>query len=278
MVDKSESDNLIAALERRVWNAVVANDGTALAEKFSDDYVEITLEGRRITKTDVVSGSPNVDQIDAYAIDSEKVIWLDKRLAILSYHLTLDGRCRGVAILPRDRWVTSIWRQMVDKEDWKCCHFQQSPFAPSVSLPEAESMEPTQMVAADCEDVISFWQDMPGVGLGQAESADKLAAYLQRNHGLSLVIRHDQKVVAAVMCGHDGRRGYLYHLAVRPEYRLRGIGQLLVDRCLANLGAVGIQKCNIVVFDDNEEGHGFWQRCGWVERDDLRIMQRATRT
>lgn len=125
MTNTSES---IVRLERRVWQAVVKNDGAALAELFADDYVEITLEGKRVLKADVVNESPQIDNIRSYSIAQERVIPLGPDRALLSYHLTLTGECRGVEISPADRWATSIWVQSSD--GWKCSFFQQSQFEP----------------------------------------------------------------------------------------------------------------------------------------------------
>jgi hypothetical protein len=68
------STESIVRLERSVWQAVMENDGAALAELFSDEYVEITLEGKRVLKTDVVIESPQVDHIRSYSIAEERVI------------------------------------------------------------------------------------------------------------------------------------------------------------------------------------------------------------
>jgi ribosomal protein S18 acetylase RimI-like enzyme len=78
------------------------------------------------------------------------------------------------------------------------------------------------------------------------------------------------------MCGHDGRRGFLYHLAVLPEYRRHGLGTQLVERCLAALAAQGILKCNGLVYVDNDDGQEFWRRGGWFHRSDLILFQRPT--
>ena len=69
-------------------------------------------------------------------------------------------------------------------------------------------------------------------------------------------------VIAAVLCGHDGRRGYLHHLAVDAGHRRQGLGRALVERCLARLAVAGIPKCNIFLFNDNAEGRRFWESSG----------------
>jgi len=117
---------LALTLEHSVWRAVIAKDGDVLASLFSDDYIEITLSGKRVEKNQVVEESPKSDEITAYAIDSAKVVLPSDGVLLLSYHLTIHGTYWGDPILPRERWATSIWRSRV--ETWKCCFFQQSPF------------------------------------------------------------------------------------------------------------------------------------------------------
>ena len=277
-VNMTELDQheLVLSLEHSVWRAVMRKDRAALGELFSDDYIEITLDGRRGGKTEIVNESPQVDEIEEYAIGSEKVVWLGENRAILTYHLTLDGQSRGVAISLRDRWATSIWHRC--DERWLCCFFQQSLYLPEHEDPAPQitplQLEPIPMIAADCEAVLSFWENMAGVGLSDADTPEGLSAYIRRNPGLSLVVRHEGRIIGAVLCGHDGRRGYLHHLAVAPAYRRQGIGKELVERCLSKLGSLGIQKCNIFVYADNDDGSGFWQRNGWLDRNDLKVMQR----
>jgi N-acetylglutamate synthase len=78
-----------------------------------------------------------------------------------------------------------------------------------------------------------------------------------------------------VLCGHDGRRGAINHLAVAEEARGRGLGRELVERCIAKLAEVNVAKCNVFVYADNEAGARFWQRMGYKARADLRVMQRV---
>jgi ribosomal protein S18 acetylase RimI-like enzyme len=138
-------------------------------------------------------------------------------------------------------------------------------------------MSPTiaEMSIADYDDVMSFWRDQEGLGLNDSDSRGQIAAFLERNRGMSYVIRDQGRVVAAVLCGHDGRRGSLHHLAVAPSHRKRGLGRLLVQRCLDRLREEGIQKCNIFLFATNEEGQRFWRAIGYRERGDLKLLQRV---
>lgn len=81
-------------------------------------------------------------------------------------------------------------------------------------------------------------------------------------------------IVGAVICGHDGRRGYLHHLAVASSYRHRGLGRALADRCLLALEGIGITKCHLFVRADNPEARAFWERVGWHIRDDTHMLSR----
>lgn len=126
------------------------------------------------------------------------------------------------------------------------------------------------MVAADHQQVVALWNACEGVRAN--ETPDELARILDRNPGLSLVIRRGTDLAAAVLCCHDGRRGYLYHLGVDPRFRKLGLGQALVERSLAGLKAAGIQRCSIFLIVDNESGEAFWRRVGWRERTDLKVM------
>jgi ribosomal protein S18 acetylase RimI-like enzyme len=126
----------------------------------------------------------------------------------------------------------------------------------------------------DYAEVMALWHTIEGVGLSAADQPERIAAYLARNPGMSLVAREDGALVGAALCGHDGRRGYLHHLAVRPDRRGRGIGRELVAGCLAALAAEGIDKCHLFVFKDNLEGQAFWRKLGWQERLDLMVMSK----
>ena len=130
------------------------------------------------------------------------------------------------------------------------------------------------MSIADFDDVLRLWKATEGMGLTDSDSRERTAQYLERNPGLSLVARHGQEIVATILCGHDGRRGYLYHLAVAPPHRRKGLGRQLVRLCLARLEELGILKCNAYVFADNADGEAFWLRHGWELRPGVKLLQK----
>jgi putative acetyltransferase len=133
------------------------------------------------------------------------------------------------------------------------------------------------LVPADYDRVRALWERSAGIGLNESDTREAINAFLARNPGLSLVaLAADGSLAGAVLSGHDGRRGYLHHLAVDTAHRRRGLGSALVERCLKDLRALGIPKCNIYLFADNADGRAFWLREGWAVRDDLVVLQRGS--
>lgn len=124
------------------------------------------------------------------------------------------------------------------------------------------------------DDVLALWQQGRGVGLSDADSRENIQAYLDRNPGMSFVATAGGKVVGIVLAGHDGRRGYIHHLAVHPDCRRQGIGCRLVDRCLTVLADSGIHKCHIFIFNNNADGIAFWKSVGWTHRSDIGVISK----
>jgi ribosomal protein S18 acetylase RimI-like enzyme len=119
------------------------------------------------------------------------------------------------------------------------------------------------------DEVLALMRSIPGVTVCEADSKPAMARYLERNPGLSFIAEVDGKIVGCALCGHDGRRGYLQHVLVVPEYRKRGIANTLVTRCLDELEKLGITKTHIDVFVTNKDANAYWKRRGWKLRDDI---------
>ena len=128
------------------------------------------------------------------------------------------------------------------------------------------------MTKEDYDTAYDLWKSTPGIGLSTADSREAISSFLDRNPGLCFVACEGEKLVGTVLCGSDGRRGYLYHLAVDVSYRRLGLGLQMAEKSLASLNAAGIEKCHIFVYKDNAEGIKFWAHTGWVERPELIIM------
>ncbi len=125
------------------------------------------------------------------------------------------------------------------------------------------------------ENVMTLWKESEGIGLSGADSKESLRFYLERNPKLSLVAMDENgMLVGAILCGHDGRRGYIHHLAVRSDCRRQGIGRKLVEEVLSRLRAQGIQKCHLFIFNDNVSAIAFWKSLGWIPRTDISIISK----
>jgi N-acetylglutamate synthase len=125
------------------------------------------------------------------------------------------------------------------------------------------------MSIADYDLVIELMKQTPGVTFRDADSQENTARYLERNPNLSFVATVDSALVGCIMSGHDGRRGYLQHLLVLPNFRRKGISSALVNQCLAGLEELGIKKSHIDVLKTNESGASYWAHMGWQQRNDI---------
>ena len=125
--------------------------------------------------------------------------------------------------------------------------------------------------------VVELWRRCEGVGISADDTEGGFCSFLIRNPGLSpAALATDRSLIGLAMCGHDGRRGSIYHMGVHPDHRGRGVGRALAGACLDNLARVGIYRCNAYVYGRNDDGLAFWKRIGWNLRDDLILIQRNT--
>lgn len=128
----------------------------------------------------------------------------------------------------------------------------------------------------DYEKVYDLWLSCEGMGLNSPDdSRDGMDKFLKRNPDTCFAAEDGQSIVGVIMAGSDGRRGYIYHTAVAPNCRNRGIGTELVNTVLASLQRMGINKAALVVFDRNKGGNEFWERQGFTVRNDLVYRNKA---
>jgi ribosomal protein S18 acetylase RimI-like enzyme len=132
------------------------------------------------------------------------------------------------------------------------------------------------MQAEDYDGVMALWKGSDGVGLSGADSRESILKFLQRNPGLSFVLKDRGRIAGTIMAGQDGRRGYLYHMSVLEEYRRQGWGRSLVEHCIEALRREGIEKCHLLVFKNNAEARRFWKASGWTEREDIQAFSKMT--
>ena len=140
---------------------------------------------------------------------------------------------------------------------------------------------------------LALWEGTPGIGMSFGDDRESLDRFIRRNDGLCFVAIDraivadstayrtaappdatppEHSLVGTILAGEDGRRGYLYHLAVAKDRRTLGIGRALVDAALAGLAGRGIKRCHAIVFANNTDGLAFWERIGFRLREDLSIV------
>lgn len=128
----------------------------------------------------------------------------------------------------------------------------------------------TCMAIEDYDEVLSLWQSTSGMGLRSLDDSKAgIRKFLERNPTSNFVCRKDGHLVGVILCGHDGRRAYIYHAAVHEKYRSLGIGKALLDAVIEALKKEEINKVALVVYKDNELGNGFWKKHNFEQRDDL---------
>ncbi len=126
------------------------------------------------------------------------------------------------------------------------------------------------MTIDDYAEVKDLWMSIKGFAIRSIDdSYEGVERFLKRNPTTSVVARLNGKVVGAILCGHDGRRGCLYHVCVREEYRRRGIGKAMVTQCMRALKDENISKVSLIAFTTNDVGNSFWKEIGWKRRLDL---------
>ena len=127
-----------------------------------------------------------------------------------------------------------------------------------------------EMKMEDYDNVFALWKTIHGFGIRSVDdSREGIERFLKWNPGLSVVAEEEGRIVGAILCGSDGRRGCLYHVCVQKEYRRQGIGKTMVVWCMENLKELQINKVSLIAFTQNDVGNAFWKEIGWTKREDL---------
>ena len=127
------------------------------------------------------------------------------------------------------------------------------------------------MTAEDYEGLRALWMSIRGFAIRSIDdSREGVERFLRRNPSTSVVaVGDDGTIIGGILCGHDGRRGCLYHVCVREDCRRKGIGKAMVVHCMNALRAEEINKVSLIAFTANDVGNAFWNQIGWARREDL---------
>lgn len=126
------------------------------------------------------------------------------------------------------------------------------------------------MTIEDYQGVHDLWMSIKGFAIRSVDdSREGVEMFLKRNPTTSVVAVEDGKIVGSILCGHDGRRGCLYHVCVAEQYRRRGIGKAMVIQAMNALKEEHVNKVSLIAFTRNDIGNAFWNCIGWTKREDL---------
>ncbi len=129
------------------------------------------------------------------------------------------------------------------------------------------------LVASDVPACILFWRETEGLVIRkESDGPESIERFLNRNPGMSFVAEDQGEIVGAVLCGHDGRRGYVYHLAVRADHRRARCATALVDAAWQALKAEGITRCHAYVRARNLTAMKFWDQYDAELRRDIDVV------
>ena len=127
-----------------------------------------------------------------------------------------------------------------------------------------------EMTIEDYDAVYALWKSIHGFGIRSIDdSKEGVERFIKRNPTTSIVAEECNKIIGAILCGHDGRRGCFYHVCVAEEYRMRGIGKAMVVEAMNRLREEQINKVSLIAFTQNDIGNAFWKEIGWTKREDL---------
>lgn len=133
-----------------------------------------------------------------------------------------------------------------------------------------ENMQIRTMTIHDYEKVYELWMSCKNMGFNDIDdSKEGISRFLERNPNTSFVAMENDELLGIILGGHDGRRGYIYHMSVAENHRKKGIGSSLVEKCLASFKNEKISKVALLVFKYNETGNTFWEKQGFILREDV---------
>ena len=142
---------------------------------------------------------------------------------------------------------------------------------------EEKKVNIREMTMEDFEEEHALWMGIHGFGIRRIDdSKEGVERFIRRNPTTSMVACENDRIIGAILCGHDGRRGCLYHVCVHEDYRKQGIGQKMVEACLAALKCEHVNKVNLIAFKKNDIGNHFWQGMGWTFREDVNYYEYVT--
>lgn len=125
-----------------------------------------------------------------------------------------------------------------------------------------------------CDEVLTLWRNTEGIRLHEngEDTVEGITSYLERNPGYSFIAKYNNKIIGALICGHDGRRGFIHHLAVDMQFQKKNIGKTLIQMSLDQLKKVNIHKCMLFVLNENEKAISFYTHLNWQHENIIKVL------
>lgn len=131
-----------------------------------------------------------------------------------------------------------------------------------------------RMKPEDHPALLRLWNRFEETTTTGADGPEGFAGFLEHNDGLCYCAVDGEDLIGSVMAGADGRRGYVYHLAVDARYQGRGVGRMLMEEVEKSLRNRGVEKAHLFIYGDNP-AIDFYRRLGWHLRRDIEVMSKV---
>ena len=120
-------------------------------------------------------------------------------------------------------------------------------------------------------EIIDLWK-RSRIDVSSSDTRDEIARMLKRNPDFFLIGKENEKVITVVMGAFDGRRGYVHHLAIDPDYQKKKYGRMMMDELIEKFHKKKVHKIHLFIEKDNKKVVDFYRKLGWEVRDDLLMM------
>jgi len=131
------------------------------------------------------------------------------------------------------------------------------------------------MEVMDIPSSIELWKNMKGLAIRGSDNIRDLSEHVKMNPKHNFVAMSDDQLIGTVLGGFDGRRGYIYHLAVHQDFRRKNIAKELMERCFQSFREINVTKCHMMVLKDNTEAQEFYARIGCELRNEILVYSKT---